>query len=268
MRPITLHVPQLFRVAAAAAITGALAVATLAGPTAVSAAPAPLVLGTHSTSAGTVLATPGGFTLYTFGSDTATHSNCTGGCAGAWPPLTLEAGQIAKGGTGVGGTFATLTRSDGSHQVVYNGKPLYTWQGDAKPGDATGQGVGGFSVARPGAAAKPATSIAAAAHAGTSHSGTFLTGHTISVSNGGAVTLRFHLSTAFSGKSITISMATRTSSTAHWGSYHAVTSVKVASTGYAYLTVHVKGWEAFHATYAGDSTHGPGTSSSIVAHGA
>ncbi len=32
-------------------------------------------------------------------------------------------------------------------QVTYNGLPLYYWQGDAKPGDATGQGVGGFSVA-------------------------------------------------------------------------------------------------------------------------
>ena len=82
------------------------------------------------------------------------------------------------------------------------------------------------------------------------------------------MTLRFHLSTTFAGKSITVSMATRTSSTAHWGTYKRVTSLKVASNGYAYLTVHVHGWEAFHATYAGDTTHGPGTSSSVVAHGA
>jgi hypothetical protein len=31
--------------------------------------------------------------------------------------------------------------------VTYAGLPLYGWQGDTKPGDATGQGVEGFSVA-------------------------------------------------------------------------------------------------------------------------
>jgi Secreted repeat of unknown function len=35
-------------------------------------------------------------------------------------------------------------------QVTYDGLPLYYWQGDAKPGDATGQGVGGFVVATVG----------------------------------------------------------------------------------------------------------------------
>jgi predicted lipoprotein with Yx(FWY)xxD motif len=259
-------IQALHRRAMVAAFSAAV-FAALAGPAAVAAAPAPLILGTHSTPAGTVLATAAGFTLYTFASDTATRSNCTGGCAAAWPPLTLLAGQVAMGGAGVGGTFATLTRADGSRQVVYNGKPLYTWEGDGRPGDATGQGIEGFSLARPSAVTRPATAIQAAIHAGTSHSGGFVSGRTINVANGGSVTVRFHLGTPFAGTSITVSVATRSSATAPWSRYRRLAAVKVNTAGYAYVTVRVHGWEAFRATYAGDATHGAGTSRSVVAHG-
>jgi predicted lipoprotein with Yx(FWY)xxD motif len=102
-----------------------------------------------TSSLGPVLTGPNGLTLYTHAGDTATTSSCTGGCATAWPPLTVAAGATATGGTGVTGTFATLTRADGTLQVTYKGLPLYGWQKDAKPGDVTGQGVGGFSVAKP-----------------------------------------------------------------------------------------------------------------------
>ena len=44
------------------------------------------------------------------------------------------------------GALTTLTRADGTTQVAYDGLPLYDWQGDAKPGDVTGDGVNGFSV--------------------------------------------------------------------------------------------------------------------------
>jgi predicted lipoprotein with Yx(FWY)xxD motif len=102
-----------------------------------------------TTSLGPVLTGPNGLTLYTHTGDTATSSTCTGSCATAWPPLTVAAGAMASAGTGVTGTLATLTRADGSIQVTYNGQPLYGWKNDAKPGDVTGQGVGGFSVAKP-----------------------------------------------------------------------------------------------------------------------
>ncbi len=98
---------------------------------------------------GAVLTGPNGLTLYTHSGDSATSSTCTGGCATAWPPLTVPAGASATGGTGVTGTFATLTRADGTIQVTYNGLPLYGWQGDSKPGDTTGDGKAGFSVAKP-----------------------------------------------------------------------------------------------------------------------
>lgn len=42
---------------------------------------------------GTVLVTNEGFALYIFPPDAARHVTCTGGCASAWPPLTLHAGE-------------------------------------------------------------------------------------------------------------------------------------------------------------------------------
>jgi predicted lipoprotein with Yx(FWY)xxD motif len=114
-----------------------------------SAAAAGVVVNMATSTLGPVLTGPNGLTLYTRTGDTATTSSCTGQCATAWPPLTVASGAAATGGTGVTGAFATLTRADGTVQVTYNGLPLYGWQKDAKPGDVTGQGVGGFSVAKP-----------------------------------------------------------------------------------------------------------------------
>jgi predicted lipoprotein with Yx(FWY)xxD motif len=112
-----------------------------------SGAGAPLTIGTGTGSVGTFLTGPNGHTLYTKSGDTATSSTCTGTCATNWPPLTITAGQQVVGGTGVTGTFASLTRADGSIQVTYAGLPLYYWVQDTKAGDVTGNGVGGFSVA-------------------------------------------------------------------------------------------------------------------------
>ena len=99
-----------------------------------------------SPSFGTVLTGPNGMTLYTHAGDTATSSSCTGGCATAWPPLETNGQPTA--GAGVTGELGTLTRADGAIQVTYGGLPLYYWQGDTKAGDATGNGVEGFSIAK------------------------------------------------------------------------------------------------------------------------
>ena len=65
----------------------------------------------------------------------------------AWPPLTVATAQQAAAAPGVTGQLATFVRPEGTIQVTYNGQPLYYWQGDTKPGDVTGQGKAGFSVA-------------------------------------------------------------------------------------------------------------------------
>lgn len=78
-----------------------------------------------------------GFTLYWFAPDTATKSHCNGSCAHYWPPVKGP----ATAGTGVTGTLATITRSDGTVQATWNGHPLYTYISDTAPGQAKGNGL-------------------------------------------------------------------------------------------------------------------------------
>ncbi|MFI5261763.1 MAG: hypothetical protein ACHQZR_04315, partial [Candidatus Limnocylindrales bacterium] len=86
--------------------------------------------------------------LYTHAGDTATSSSCTGACAAAWPPLFVTGGAQIVPASGITGTFAAFTRSDGmGTQVTFNGLPLYYWKGDKAAGDTTGQGINGFTVA-------------------------------------------------------------------------------------------------------------------------
>jgi predicted lipoprotein with Yx(FWY)xxD motif len=82
-----------------------------------------------------------GKTLYLFTPDTTTKSNCTGDCAGTWPPFTLDGEETVKGGADVTGAFGSITRADGSKQVTYAGHPLYYYSGDQAAGDTTGQGL-------------------------------------------------------------------------------------------------------------------------------
>jgi predicted lipoprotein with Yx(FWY)xxD motif len=75
-------------------------------------------------------------------------SAVTGGVLVAWPAFILASGNPSKP-DGLAGDLTLITRDDGSKQVTYKGLPLYYWQNDKAPGDVTGQGVGGFSVAMP-----------------------------------------------------------------------------------------------------------------------
>ncbi len=99
---------------------------------------------------GSYLTGDGGMTLYVFTPDSANTSTCSGGCAAAWPPFTIGAGDTLEPGTGISGSLTTFARDDGSLQVAHDGAPLYYFASDAKPGDTTGQGVGGkWFVAAP-----------------------------------------------------------------------------------------------------------------------
>ena len=86
----------------------------------------------------TVLTTAKGLTVYTFAADTTPgKSSCYGGCAAYWPPVTGTASAAA----GIPGTFGTITRTDGTKQVTWNGHPLYTYVGDHGPGTASGNNL-------------------------------------------------------------------------------------------------------------------------------
>lgn len=90
---------------------------------------------------GTILVNAAGLTLYKFSADSAGMSACTGACAMAWPPVTVASGMTPKGASGATGAFGTITRSDGTLQVTYNGDPLYTFSGDSAAGDTNGQNL-------------------------------------------------------------------------------------------------------------------------------
>ena len=94
-------------------------------------------LKTATISGASVLTNATGFTLYWFAPDTATKSNCNGGCAQVWPPVK---GPVTAG-AGVTGNLGTITRSDGTVQATYNSHPLYTYTADTVPGQANGNGI-------------------------------------------------------------------------------------------------------------------------------
>lgn len=97
---------------------------------------------------GKVLVDSEGRTLYVFHKDkrslySAKSSACYGACAEAWPPL-LTGGETEAGKGASPTKFSGLKRKDGTLQVTYFGHPLYTYEGDKKPGEANGNGVHAF----------------------------------------------------------------------------------------------------------------------------
>jgi predicted lipoprotein with Yx(FWY)xxD motif len=93
---------------------------------------------------GTIVTDGHGFTLYIYQSDRQGPSVCTGLCAVQWPPLVLPPGvRRPVAGPGVKpALLGTVRRAGGVLQVTYNRWPLYLWQGDVAPGQATGQAEG------------------------------------------------------------------------------------------------------------------------------
>jgi len=105
------------------------------------------VISTRHTSLGTILVNAKGMTLYLNTGDKPPKFACSGGCLQAWPAVkavgTLKATPPAK-------TADLGSVKDGSFKIVtYNGHPLYTFTGDAKPGQVTGEGSNGFFVVTP-----------------------------------------------------------------------------------------------------------------------
>jgi predicted lipoprotein with Yx(FWY)xxD motif len=90
---------------------------------------------------GDILVDPRGMTLYLYTRDEPGVSNCYDQCATRWPPLLTDSAPTGPDGLATG--LGTTNRNDGTQQVTYNGVPLYYWMNDTKPGDATGQNVGG-----------------------------------------------------------------------------------------------------------------------------
>jgi predicted lipoprotein with Yx(FWY)xxD motif len=135
--------------------------ADTATPTTSSSAPAPPPAATPSASASASASTSGAdlgvidselgevivdskqMTAYIYTKDVkdSGKSTCTGDCLKAWPPIVTESDTPTV--EGITGTVGTIDIPGGKKQITVNGLPIYTWFKDKKPGDVTGQDVGG-----------------------------------------------------------------------------------------------------------------------------
>jgi predicted lipoprotein with Yx(FWY)xxD motif len=90
-----------------------------------------------------------GLTAYVFDADLASpgHSVCNGACAQNWPHVAPPAGMTLVS------PFSAITRDDGSKQLAYAGRPLYTFIADSAEGQTNGDGLNAFGgiwhIARP-----------------------------------------------------------------------------------------------------------------------
>jgi predicted lipoprotein with Yx(FWY)xxD motif len=99
---------------------------------------------TMDTKAGKVYVDDKGMTLYVYDNDKQNRSNCYGKCADVWPPYMAEAKAKRMG------EWTLVKRKDGSKMWAYDKHPLYTYVKDKKPGDVTGDGMGGvWHIAKP-----------------------------------------------------------------------------------------------------------------------
>jgi predicted lipoprotein with Yx(FWY)xxD motif len=114
-----------------------LALAALALPASAAAAGKSVAKeGTVESLGKTVLTNNSGRTLYTLSVEKRGHFICTGSCLGTWHPLVVPAGTKPTGPVALG----TVKRPDGRTQVTFEGRPLYSFAGDSKPGEAKGEG--------------------------------------------------------------------------------------------------------------------------------
>ena len=90
------------------------------------------------TEVGPTLVDADGLTLYGFTQDSATSSACAGACAENWPPVS---GETAVSSELDASLVSTITRDDGTTQLVFGEWPLYRFAGDAAAGDVNGQGI-------------------------------------------------------------------------------------------------------------------------------
>jgi predicted lipoprotein with Yx(FWY)xxD motif len=74
-----------------------------------------------------------GMTVYTYDKDAANSgkSACMAKCAENWPAVKAGDAPLSE-------PYSAITREDGTKQLAYKGKPLYTFMKDKKAGDKVG----------------------------------------------------------------------------------------------------------------------------------
>jgi predicted lipoprotein with Yx(FWY)xxD motif len=128
---------------AATPATAATTAASSSSSSSAAPAAAAITISTAKGKGGTYLTGSGGRAVYLWVADSGGKSACSGACAKVWPPVE----GTPSGGTGVTASdLGTITRSDGSKQVTYNGHPLYYFIADKSEGSVKGQGSNSFGA--------------------------------------------------------------------------------------------------------------------------
>jgi predicted lipoprotein with Yx(FWY)xxD motif len=139
-----IHALSATVVMAVAAVVAAILGGT--SPAASQKAPKGALVSVHRTALGRVLVDARGHTLYLFEKDKTGMSSCSGACAAYWPAVL--SGAKPRAGAGVRASLLGRTRrAEGRRQVTYAGHPLYTFVGDTKAGQTTGEGLMDFGAA-------------------------------------------------------------------------------------------------------------------------
>ena len=145
--PVKLGIPlasALLATACSSAAASSPSSAPAAGSSA-SASATGTVITTHAGSAGAFLTDGSGRTVYLWAKDGMNMSACAGACAAAWPPVPATSKLTAAGGAKAS-DLGTITRSDGTKQVTYDGHPLYYFVGDSAAGQTNGQASDNFGA--------------------------------------------------------------------------------------------------------------------------
>jgi predicted lipoprotein with Yx(FWY)xxD motif len=87
---------------------------------------------------GRVLVDSAGKALYTADEEADGNVVCTGACTSFWMPLTIDGGA-APSGNSLPSELGVVERGDGTRQVTFDEKRLYTFVED-EPGEVTGDG--------------------------------------------------------------------------------------------------------------------------------
>jgi predicted lipoprotein with Yx(FWY)xxD motif len=129
---------RLFALAVAIGAAALLVAAVQAGTSSPGA-----VIALRKTALGTILVDARGRTLYLFEKDRRGVSTCNTACVTYWPALTSHG--TPRAGLGVHQSLlGTTRRKDGRLEVTYNGHPLYTFVGDKRAGQTSGEGLNNF----------------------------------------------------------------------------------------------------------------------------
>ena len=90
----------------------------------------------HIGSSGNVLVDAKGRALYSPSQEMNGKVLCTGACTSIWMPATVSNATASS----LGSNFTVVNRPDGTKQVAYKGRPLYSFAQDT-PGHVTGDGA-------------------------------------------------------------------------------------------------------------------------------